>query len=509
VIRVAVLLAVLCAAACAQLPAPRADAGADEAGRCRQLYIAFDRAVAQAGVADGGAARIAGFPYLRVDRPLASFAAETADAERFDAWVARMQVLDREARRVELANLSERQRVRLRSEAAHDTVDAGLKRCADLLAASDLATAPQRDALRAQASVPDDYDTWKRIVGLYWVTRIPFANGVGRYQAQVQAVFDQPIQALPVRGHLVSYVPPEAAAVSPAEVAAILVRTRGNPLGIPEPEPADQQRLFAAFAPVWVVDERDENDRIGALVLGEDARPRVDTTKPVVYRRLAYTRYHDQVLLQLVYSVWLPARPRASVTDMLGGHLDGVVWRVTLGPDGTPLVYDSIHHCGCYHQFFPTARAQPLPPQDTLDEQAFVPQRLTAVAIGDRVQVRLASGTHYIQRVAVGGTADGLTYSFAADASLRSLPAPRSDRSSAFGPDGIVPGSERGERYVLWPMGVREPGAMRQWGRHPTAFVGRRHFDEARLIERYFVLQLAPLPQPSPSQGEEAAVPVH
>ena len=39
-------------------------------------------------------------------------------------------------------------------------------------------------------------------------------------------------------------------------------------------------------------------------------------------------------------------------------------------------------------------------------------------------------------------------------------------------------------------MGVREPGAMREWGRHPTAFIGRRHFDEARLIERYFVLQM-------------------
>ena len=27
---------------------------------------------------------------------------------------------------------------------------------------------------------------------------------------------------------------------------------------------------------------------------------------------------------------------------------------------------------------------------------------------------------------------------------------------------------------------------MRQWGRQPTAFVGRRHFDDADLIERRF-----------------------
>ena len=37
-------------------------------------------------------------------------------------------------------------------------------------------------------------------------------------------------------------------------------------------------------------------------------------------------------------------------------------------------------------------------------------------------------------------------------------------------------------------MGVLGPGAMRQWGRHATAFVGRRHFDDPWLLERYFTL---------------------
>jgi hypothetical protein len=30
---------------------------------------------------------------------------------------------------------------------------------------------------------------------------------------------------------------------------------------------------------------------------------------------------------------------------------------------------------------------------------------------------------------------------------------------------------------------------MRQWGRHATAFVGRRHFDDADLLDRYFELR--------------------
>ena len=51
-------------------------------------------------------------------------------------------------------------------------------------------------------------------------------------------------------------------------------------------------------------------------------------------------------------------------------------------------------------------------------------------------------------------------------------------------------GSERPERHLFWPMGIASAGAMRQWGRHATAFVGRRHFDDARLIEKRFRLEL-------------------
>ena len=58
--------------------------------------------------------------------------------------------------------------------------------------------------------------------------------------------------------------------------------------------------------------------------------------------------------------------------------------------------------------------------------------------------------------------------------------------ASLFDEDGFVPGTERLEWILLWPMGVEKPGAMRQWGHHATAFVGRRHFDEPDLMDRYF-----------------------
>jgi hypothetical protein len=63
---------------------------------------------------------------------------------------------------------------------------------------------------------------------------------------------------------------------------------------------------------------------------------------------------------------------------------------------------------------------------------------------------------------------------------------PDGERRSLFGSDGLVAGSERPERWLFWPMGVPSAGAMRQWGHHATAFVGRRHFDEPGLLARYF-----------------------
>ena len=55
-----------------------------------------------------------------------------------------------------------------------------------------------------------------------------------------------------------------------------------------------------------------------------------------------------------------------------------------------------------------------------------------------------------------------------------------------FNPQGFVDGTDRAERYLFWPMGIARAGSMRQWGQHATAFVGRRHFDDATLMQQRF-----------------------
>jgi hypothetical protein len=492
-VRLHPLLLLLCAclAGCAHFRPPGSGAAPSGALDCGALYAEVDRTVHLAGVEDGGSARVESFPYLRVDRLLATFRDQPMTGAQLEDWAARMGALDRYARAAELANLPAREQERLRE--AFPSLQQSLERCRDLMRGVDLQAVQRTRMLRERARVPDDYDTWKRAFGLYWLTRLPFNAGVEGYQREVQQMFDIPLERLTVDGRLVTYAPAASSSSAlPAEqVAAILARAADNPLRIPKPTGEDAERLFRTFAPRWAIDERDANDRIGRLVFGAGGMLEVDAAHPVVYRRLAHTRAGDATLLQLVYSVWFPARPKSSPFDLLAGRLDGVVWRVTLASDGAPLVYDSIHSCGCYHQFFPTARAEPLPQPDTLDETAFVPQQVADVPIGQRIVLRIQSRTHYLQRVSThDDTQPAMPYELIADDTLRSLPHPDGGQRSAFRADGIVPGSQRGERYFFWPMGVRQAGAMRQWGRHATAFIGRRHFDEARLLERYFRLDL-------------------
>jgi hypothetical protein len=342
--------------------------------------------------------------------------------------------------------------------------------------------------LRSRARVPDDYELWKRVVGLYPVTTLPFSVGVSAWQRQTLQIFEQPFERLPVAGKLVRYEPEGGTPLDPGVAQALLSGARDNPLGMPLPQGASLQRLLAAHAPAFEVDE---NDRIGVPAWGKDGSIEVDTARPTVFTRVAHTRCRGETLLQLVYSVWFPSRPREPGFDLLGGHLDGLVWRVTLSREGLPLVYDSIHNCGCYHLFFPTARAELLPLPATVEEVAFVPQRLPAVGPGERITIHIAARTHYVRRITVDSPALGerRAYATMADDELRSLPHPEDGWRSLFGPDGIVAGTSRGERFLFWPMGVRDPGAMRQWGRHATAFVGRRHFDDTDLFERYFVFR--------------------
>jgi hypothetical protein len=250
--------------------------------------------------------------------------------------------------------------------------------------------------------------------------------------------------------------------------------------------------LFAHFSPVLEIQTWTDDDRLGSPFRTDARTVAVNTADPVVYHMLSYARMDGEVLPQLNYIFWFPARPRQGAFDLLGGHLDGITLRVTLGSDGTPIMYDAMHNCGCYHMYFPvTRRVRPSQAAFEADEPLLIPKAVNMSA-SDRLLVRIEAISHYITELSNAVPAEELhsvVYRMADYDELRTLALPDGRQRSLFGHDGLVPGSTRRERWVLWPMGVLEPGAMRQWGHHATAFVGRRHFDDPFLLERYFVME--------------------
>ncbi len=483
--RAGVVFFVLLAAGCATLESPFEAhlASADEqVSGCARWFEALDRSIDAAGVRDAQDTRVPGFPYLRVNRLLASLRERAAASDAgMRAFASRLAELDLAARGIEIENLPEWKGPRA----------AALKRtedCSQVLRSRDLDDARARTALLSQADVPDDYSAVQRALGLYWLTRIPFAQGVRRWEAQTREVFSNGSKERPAG---VRYAPPAQPALARETVGGLLARARLDPLGVPELSEREVELIAAAYAPSFEIVLGGDFDRFGEVRWRPSASlPEVDATLPVVYVHAAHTRMGGEVLLQIVYTLWFPERPHEGALDILAGRYDALHWRVTLSPRGEPLVYDSIHACGCYHQFFPTAGVEPRPAPRRLEEWAFVPARLPRLAQDERPLVRIASGTHYLAGIdVVRGTDSLVRYEIRPYAALRSLPLPRGGHRSAFGPDGLMPASERTERFLFWPMGIASAGAMRQWGRHATAFVGRRHFDDADLIERRFAVE--------------------
>lgn len=438
--------------------------------QCAGLFERVEQAVSAAGVRDDEAHVLEGHPWLRSSRFLASFR-DSARGEGLAQWFELMARLDARARSHELANLPGEARDRLGEDVA-----GRLDSCRETLVAFDLSRADRVAAVRNAAEVPDAYIGWRRFLGLYPVPGWFILQGVKDWHEEEKDRFATAPDLSSVR----HYVPGEAGEPAPGQVSRWLADAADNALGIPLPEMEVSDRLFRAFAPAFVVETAGDYDRPGVPGFTDDGV----TVEPeaVVYSRISHTRYQGQSLLQLNYLVWFSARPRTGAFDMLGGRLDGVFWRVTLSQDGRPLLYESMHACGCYHMAFPTARLEARPAPEGFQEPLLVPRR--APEGRGRMVLHLESRTHYL----VGIERDFSPEREAARYVLRNYHELRSGAGGQglFGDHGIVPGTDRREEIFFWPTGVRAPGAMRQWGTHATAFVGKRHFDDPDLIERYF-----------------------
>ena len=473
-------------AGCAIVPQPTKSfrlGETDALGSCADFFASMDQHTSEAQVLDPGAFRVEGYPYLRVNRFLASFREEAGDKAAFAAWVDQMQALDREARQFEIANLRRAAGVSPGSSNDQVGLNARIASCGDLLKAADFQNSEQQAVLRKRVTVPDEYMSLWRVLGLYPVTSLFVSHGVSNWHAEARRTFStEP----PVGWRTIRYVPDTISDLPDA--SQIVTQARPDALGIPNYSPAAIEVLFQIYAPVWEIQTEAEYDRIGAPFWTAKDELAVNTQKPLTYTLLSFTRFGKQILTQLNYIIWFPSRPKENALDIYGGLLDGVNYRVTLDKKGGPLLYETIHNCGCYYEAYPNHR---LKIREKIDyaEPPLILKAPELTPSKELMTVAMECRTHYVQHLyplAREPQLETVVYSFADYGELRSLPDSKDGRRSMFSQDSLALGSERLERLILWPTGVVSPGAMRQWGRHAVAFVGERHFDDPFALEKMF-----------------------
>ena len=431
---------------------------------CESTRQDLDVRISEAATEDPRHDRLTGSRWLRQSPFLHAELLAANDARSTRAVLDAMANLDRSALELELG------------KTAQDVPSQDCwKQAVDQL----LSTADALTELRSEEPA-DHYRRWPRALGPYTIARPFLRQGAARWRSRERAAIAK--GRAPVR---LAFAPPAATDGARAAGMAALrqqlhVAQNAHPLGWPELNEAQLASAFALFAPALRTSDTRDHGRIGRLE-GRAGRPFVDTSTPTGYTEASYVRHRGEVLLQLTYTFWFTERPRTGVLDPYGGPVDGLVLRTTLAMDGRPLLWESIHPCGCYYTvFLPADRSGRYEnPENGSPEPAMV---LPGPKSDAPIALHYTPDTHYLRFMTdareerIKATSE--SYALARyDMLLESGPA-----RPPFRPDGILHGTARGERWFLWPSGVRNPGAMRSSGRQATAFLGTRTFDRAELL---------------------------
>jgi hypothetical protein len=210
------------------------------------------------------------------------------------------------------------------------SIEQALEYCGKRLNKLILDNTNYKNSLLEQAHVPDAYQSWKRVAGLYLLTRYAVAIGIDRLHQELDVSFNVPLAKTVQQGKLIRYRPPPSNPLSYGDIVDMLRPAYENPLGIPRLTSLQLQQLLEYFAPVWEIDTGNDMDKMGAVVLDSDNQPQIDINQPTVYVTHRYARWYGKVVLQLIYQIWLPAREKTGMLDLYGGDLDSLIWRVTL-----------------------------------------------------------------------------------------------------------------------------------------------------------------------------------
>jgi hypothetical protein len=444
-------------------------------------------------VRDAASYPVPGFPYLRTNRFISSLKDRLDGQEMKEQWVRWMQILDLEARKKEISNLPDQvlfsflseQGTPLRREQLYERV----RSCSERLFDHDKTRPDFYETLVPLVYMPDEYSLLMRTIGLYPLITIPVAITSDASRKKVLSWYSTDLENLSIDGQLRGFLPVENHFLSDSEIQAILDDSRKNPLGIPLPDENAGKKLVQHFAPVFIQDVAASYDWIGRVVWKGDC-PDVDQTKPAVYYYFSNGFLKGNPILQINYVIWYSGREGKRAPRIEWGHLDGLTLRVSLDELGKPFMVDIVNDCGCYHLFAPEKERVAQILSKSLRPDPFVPQWLPQVSAGQRLEVRLISGWHQVQRLmAATDFPDPVPYELLPYDILEVLPHGEGRTESIFNSKGIAKCSKRIERFILFSMGIPSIGSMRQRGHHAIELIGRVHFDDPYLFDESFLFK--------------------
>lgn len=463
-------------------------------GECRQLWQELEGAIHARQVADNTAVRVHGFPYLRSTRFLEALAGLAGSQEEQAFVLEEMRLLDLEKRTLELTRVPDKVFADLGGHhpgAGRATLAQSITACSQDFLAADMKDPDFFGRVRRGIDLDRDYSLWLRSVGLYPLTSLVVDYLAAKAQEEMVAPLSTPP---PEEGaeDLITFRPLlEQAPGSLPDLAGLLRQSRHQPMLSLALTGPDLLAVARKFAPVLTMANGAAQNRFGRIVRRQNGFA-VDGHDPVVYYYFSQTFVQGIPALQINYAIWFPER-----TDPAPwfehGNLDGLLFRVTLNWQGQPVFVDVTFQCGCYHFVLLNDNLVSGKRTEVKGFQPFVGGRLPALQDKERLHFTVTSGWHQIARLEATGAAnkqpayqllpyEGLEY-FRHGAEVVSL----------FDNHGRVPGTNRLERFFLFPMGIPKVGAMRQRGRQPITLIGRAYLDDPYLFDHAFVYR-EPLP---------------
>lgn len=440
---------------------------------CREQYAAMDARVEAAGVRDGAFYRVPGYPYLRTDRLLASFAKEVQSMDEVSGWIRRMRELDQESREYEYRNLG-----LSTQEAAISRID--LLECGRTLAGLEIADEPSLRDLRERVQPPSEYSGLARAAGLYPLTAPLLKSHAEDAQRAAIASFNT-AEPLSTEARLWTVKAAEDMTLIPKHFDDAYP----DELGMPGLVDSAWRALAEKHAPPILINSAAHENQLGTPVW-KDGRIVADAGTPEVHYHFDFVRFGAQALARINYFIWFDD----AGADVQGG-LDGLIWRVTLDRDTKPLLFESLHASGRDHFWFPAQSLEQRASGGYLSQPPFFPTESLAPSAP---VVRLAAESRRPNALldndtlaADIGKKPAREYTLQRYEELYMLPRDDGTTRSAFRPDGLMQGATSDGPGWLWISGLQAPGALRQYGHHATSYVGRRVFDDPHLLEQVFV----------------------